>query len=550
MTIIRTRLIGPLALLACILIGCAAQSTPSSSVHWQLSPGAQASFAFLSFLELNQEGKSQEALQALDTALHLLPTPELYLEKANLLWQAKAIDEARETLKSGIQHFPQTADLSLFLAKTYEAVRRWDDATLVLQDYLRLHPQNQTFIKELGALLIQQEQYAAALDRLQTISESSRDEDTWYLMGKAASGMGMRKRAIQAFTAALDKDPEFFRAKAELGYLYEREKQYVEALKMYEELAGQGEPGAPLLLTMIRLHLKLNASERAFQLTQALPNDRDFQMDAANLFLKQQFYSYAASVLEPLAKEDDLPTRGWFLLALLAYEGQNAPHKAETYLTHIPRNDPYFERALLFRIELCYNQGKWEQAQDFANQGIQNFPRQPQFLLLKASLLRKTDKLNQALALLEKGMVTWPKHIDILFSLGVLWDEQQEKEKALEYMERIIAIDPDHHEALNYLGYSLAEQGRHLDRALVLIKNALKAEPSNGYYMDSLAWVLYKQGKLHKAWEAIDQAVKFVDKDPTIWEHYAVIAEAVGNNEQARQARARVKTCRQSQPLE
>jgi Tfp pilus assembly protein PilF len=82
---------------------------------------------------------------------------------------------------------------------------------------------------------------------------------------------------------------------------------------------------------------------------------------------------------------------------------------------------------------------------------------------------------------------------------------------------------------------------QNLDRALVLVNNALKQDPDNGYYMDSLAWVLFKQGKLDKAWGAIEQAVKLAGNDPTIWEHYAIIADALGKKDQAREGRAQAE---------
>jgi tetratricopeptide (TPR) repeat protein len=549
MTILRIPIFLAIALLACSLPSCSSHhAPPREPVSWDLSPKAQATFSYLKFQELKQQGNVEEAIQALSQALDILATPYLYLEKAELLWQSEQFGEARETLKTGIASFPDAPGLYVSLAKTYEAVQRWDDASLTLEDYLRLHPDNWDMVREVGALLIKQNEFARALDKLQTIPEASRDENTWYLIGKSAANIGLQERAIQALTTALAKDPHFFRAKAELGYLYERDKQYVEALKIYEDLATQGEPNTHLLLTMIRLHLKLNAPDKAFGLTKQRPDDMEFQIDAANLFLNQQFHSYAAGILEPLAENDNFPSKGWFTLALLAYEGQDSPQKAAAYLSRIPESDPYFERGLLFRTDLFYGQGNIEKALELADQGMKKFPDQPRFLLIKASLLKEKGSWQKAAELLETGHVAWPENIDILFSLGVLWDDQGDKSKAMEYMEKIIVINPDYPEALNYLGYSLAELEQNLDRALVLVNNALKQDPDNGYYMDSLAWVLFKQGKLNKAWEAISQAVKLADNDPTIWEHYAIIADALGKEDQARKGRSQAEKLHEPHP--
>ena len=83
------------------------------------------------------------------------------------------------------------------------------------------------------------------------------------------------------------------------------------------------------------------------------------------------------------------------------------------------------------------------------------------------------------------------------------------------------------------MGYTLAEEGRELDRAEVLIKKALEQSPDSGYILDSLAWVYFRQGKIKQAWEEIKRAVDVVD-DPVIWEHYGDIAAAAGHKKQAR----------------
>jgi len=45
---------------------------------------------------------------------------------------------------------------------------------------------------------------------------------------------------------------------------------------------------------------------------------------------------------------------------------------------------------------------------------------------------------------------------------------------------------------MNYLGYMWAERGVNLPKARELIEKAVKLEPKNAAYLDSLAWVIYK----------------------------------------------------------
>ena len=55
-----------------------------------------------------------------------------------------------------------------------------------------------------------------------------------------------------------------------------------------------------------------------------------------------------------------------------------------------------------------------------------------------------------------------------------------------------LAEDATDAETCNNLGFLYAERGTNLDEALVLIETALKVEPQNAAYLDSLGWVKYR----------------------------------------------------------
>ena len=61
-----------------------------------------------------------------------------------------------------------------------------------------------------------------------------------------------------------------------------------------------------------------------------------------------------------------------------------------------------------------------------------------------------------------------------------------DRKLAARYFEQTIALEADHAEALNYLGYMWAEQRENLPRARELIERALKLEPENDAFLDSL----------------------------------------------------------------
>ncbi len=76
-----------------------------------------------------------------------------------------------------------------------------------------------------------------------------------------------------------------------------------------------------------------------------------------------------------------------------------------------------------------------------------------------------------------------------------------------------------HAPTLNYLGYMLAERGQRLDEAVTLIAQAVKIDPFNGSYLDSLGWAYFKQGKLDQAREYLVKAGEQMPVNSVVQDH-------------------------------
>ena len=68
-----------------------------------------------------------------------------------------------------------------------------------------------------------------------------------------------------------------------------------------------------------------------------------------------------------------------------------------------------------------------------------------------------------------------------------------------QYFEQAIALNPKDAATLNAYGYSLAEYKIKLNKARSMIERAIAIEPANLSYMDSFAWVMYRQGEPKRA---------------------------------------------------
>ncbi|HYJ90316.1 MAG TPA: tetratricopeptide repeat protein, partial [Pyrinomonadaceae bacterium] len=90
--------------------------------------------------------------------------------------------------------------------------------------------------------------------------------------------------------------------------------------------------------------------------------------------------------------------------------------------------------------------------------------------------------------------------------------------------------------ALNNLGYFLLERGERYEEALDLIQRAVKTDPTNPSYLDSLGWAYFKLQKLDDAEKYLTQAAVLDYSSGTIQEHLGDVYEKKGKTQQARAA--------------
>ena len=87
---------------------------------------------------------------------------------------------------------------------------------------------------------------------------------------------------------------------------------------------------------------------------------------------------------------------------------------------------------------------------------------------------------------------------------------------------------------LNFLGYSYLEQKINLNKALEMIKKAVKLRPRDGYIIDSLGWGYYRLNRYAEAVLELERAVLYRPQDPIINDHLGDAYWRVGRKIEAR----------------
>jgi Flp pilus assembly protein TadD len=126
-----------------------------------------------------------------------------------------------------------------------------------------------------------------------------------------------------------------------------------------------------------------------------------------------------------------------------------------------------------------------------------------------------------------------PEEADLWYDLGMLLDRMGRVDDAIDAFRRVIELDPGVASAYNYIGYSCAERGINLAESVEMTEKALELDPQNGFFIDSLGWAYFRQGRLEEAVVELERAAQLVE-DPIVHEHLGDVHYADGAVEDAR----------------
>ncbi|HAS52979.1 MAG TPA: hypothetical protein DCS42_02055, partial [Nitrospiraceae bacterium] len=180
-------------------------------------------------------------------------------------------------------------------------------------------------------------------------------------------------------------------------------------------------------------------------------------------------------------------------------------------------------------------QDRMATAAPFLEKALAERPGKSELSLYLAGAYMDLERFKDAEEVLVRGIALSPDRDDLLFTLAVVYEKQVQREKMIAALRKTLDVNPDHADALNYLGYTFADAGEHLDEAVALIQRALRIKPDNGYILDSLAWAYYRKGKTRQALKVMQQAVQQVPDDPIIREHYGDIYLKLSSKDKARE---------------
>ena len=300
------------------------------------------------------------------------------------------------------------------------------------------------------------------------------------------------------------------------------------AQRTIEELAG-----ADGDLAMARRGLQANVASEAVR----NPKDGIAEAYLAMAATLRQQGSESALAMVRLA----LDVRPDFTAALILLadidDAAKRPEQALDDLTGVASDDPLAPMIALRRGALLAETGQSQAAEQVFDRLARDYPDRPEPLAQKGDMVRRSKDYAGAARAYTAAIDrlgtpkrdNWP----LFYARGIAYERDGDWAKAEPDLRYALQLAPDQASVLNYLAYSWAERGEHLQEARSMLDKAASARPKEGAIIDSLGWVMLRQGDVDGAIKQLERAVELMPEDAVINGHLGDALAAAGRMREA-----------------
>ena len=462
-------------------------------------------------------GNSVDSEKAYKKALAIDPTNEDALTGLAVVYSDLGdTKQAADMLRKASDRNPTPRNLYQ-LAGAYEQMHDYGMAAQAMRRAVELNPPNVAeFKRQLGRLQLQADQLDDALVTFQNLSnEEPNDAESWLRISQIYRQKRDFTKAREAAAKARGIDGSNLDIKMNDVALLVDEGKPDEAINLLKGMIDQGpkrgsNPGERA--TRIQLLEKLGVLYRSTDhANEAVETFRQIAVVDSDLSPK-----VAALVVETYRLAKDFP---------------KADKESESAIQKYPTD----RLVMMTRATVLSDLGKFDPAISITKKLLSGKDDRDTYITL-AQLYEKGkrfDDMAKALDEADKLSISKDDKVTTNFMRGSMYERQKKFELAEAEFRKVLADDPENPSALNYLGYMLADRNARLNEALEFINKALKKEPANGAYLDSLGWVFFRMNRMQDAEDTLKQALDKIGKDPTVHDHLADVYMKQGKVKEA-----------------
>ncbi|NSL89888.1 tetratricopeptide repeat protein [Chitinophaga sp. Mgbs1] len=424
------------------------------------------------------------------------------------------------------------------LADAFAVNEMYDSAAVVFQQLTAKYPESEDYLYNRAMFLAKANKPADALAVLNELEKKTGVvEELIYQKQKLLLKMSKVEEAAAEIKKLVDLNPQEMRYNYLLAEVYDANDRIKEASDIYNTILLKDPDNARALIGLAS-YAKKRGDMRSYQdyLTRAFANP-GYSID--------EKVAYVYPYLQMLQLDSAKLVEGLQLTDLIV---KAHPGDAKSYAL---RGDMYSQADILDSAQQNYSKALsldssrfsvWYQLMwiysrkedpnallALSNTVTTKFPQEFMGFYFKgvASFLLQQypaaiASLNEALKI---GNGEKKFQADVHSLLGDAYHATGQHQLSDSSYEHSLLLRPKDALVLNNYSYYLSLRGENLDRAAEMSRRSLEIEPNSPTYMDTYAWILFRQDKFEEAKLWIEKALQYPEaqQNPNVLEHYGDI---------------------------
>ncbi|MDR1585308.1 MAG: tetratricopeptide repeat protein [Prevotellaceae bacterium] len=508
-------------------------------------------YYFYEAIRLKEQYNYDEAIETLLLCAAIDPDDAGIQAELGIMYSLAGLkEEAAFCLEKAAGRQPANRWYNIQLISLYSDQAKWDDAirnALVLQ---RHHPDREDVYPILATLYTQKgeaEKAVEAYDKLENFTgineQLSLEKFRLYLTA------GKETKAVAEIDRLVAKYPGESRYRVLQGNVYMHMNQKEKAFAIFQQVL-QDDPQSPhVYLSLSEYYASVNETKKALESIESALQSPLLDIDTKVGILGE----YIEGAMQDSAKHEGAESLLKLLIEYYPLEEQVYAYYAiflqfdkrydeaveilETMLTINPKNEQTWGEI----IQLYFGQKNYGQMLLATERAIENLPGFAQWYFYQGLALFQQEKYREAINAYNQGVELVPEKqpqfkSDFYSQMADSYFKLQEKEKAFEMYENALKINPSNIYVLNNYAYYLSQEKQDLKKAERMSAKTIEKEPDNSTYLDTYAWIFYRQGNYSLAKFYIERALnnlKAEESSGILLDHYGDILWMLGEKEKA-----------------
>lgn len=521
------------------------------AVSQVISNSSRYNAFFLEAICERAKGNSDAAFDLLRHCVEIDSTKsEAYYYLSQYYGALKQKDKAIACIEKAVVLEPSNSTYQETLANAYINLHQYDKAAAVLENLYDKHRDRDDVLGVLIQLYEEQHEYESAIKTL-TLLETveGKSERLSYAKSNFYTQLGDKKAAIAEMKHLADQYPNDQNYRGLYANALFVNGQKKKALEIYDDILRIEPDNRNALMALLAYEKDEGDPDKADALTEKVLLSKNITSQDRILLMRQEIGQSeqeggdSTRVLYLFRKMLDQPQMDADIAILCATYMNLKQMPNDTIsgvLEQVLKVAPDNAAARLQLVSYAWQANDMNRIISLCQDARQYNPDEMAFYYYQGIAYYREGQLDQALNAFHNGIgvITQQSDPDIVSDFyavmgDILHQKGNDKEAFAAYDSCLVWKD-DNYGCLNNYAYYLSEKGIQLDKAEQMSYRVIKAEPKNATYLDTYAWILFKQGRYTEAKIYIDQTLQCdSDTSAVLLEHAGDIYYFAGEKERA-----------------